>query len=223
MKFLSEEKKDLLTDIVLSIIIAFTIWLGVSLTKRVPKEIVLSVPVQFKNVPDNIEIVNFTPTVNVKLSGPSSIISSITPQEIQVLVDVSNLKGDGEHIIKIKKRDIVVPQEGLLKEPVTKTITVNILELGVKRVKVYPQVIAYAETGYKVLERGFSPRVIRIKGPLKIIKRISYLKTEKVIKKGLKKSMVFEVQIIIPKDVVSLDGDIVRYEIKVEKAGGKKI
>ncbi len=221
MRFLSSNK-ELIVDILLSLALAFFIWIGVSLTKKVPKEIVLNVPVQLINIPPNVEIINFTPSVNIKLSGPTSIINSITPQEVQVVVDIAGIKGDGEHVIRISKRNIIVPVEELLKEPVTKTITVNLVELEEKRVKVIANVYLYPAPGYKV-EKKLEYPVVTVKGPKKLVEKVGRLITEKFIKSNIKESFIKELGFRnLPKGVKVLEGDSVKLFVTAIKVEDKK-
>jgi YbbR domain-containing protein len=92
---------------VIALVIAFLVW---STFRAEPSvEIAYLAPLEFRNVPENLEISGDIPTqVRVRVRGRSAVLRRLTPADLAVTVD---LKGSaaGESVIRLTGSEIDAP------------------------------------------------------------------------------------------------------------------
>ncbi len=76
---------------VLSVFFALILWFFV--TGEQSAEVGFAVPLELKNIPKGMMVVNDVPSfVDVRISGPRTILSSLRPSDILVSVDLNGAK-----------------------------------------------------------------------------------------------------------------------------------
>ncbi len=106
---------------VLSLLVAFLLWLNITSMQRTRIE--FYVPVEIRNVPENMVITKIKPDkVLVVIEGYKSSISNIDVSEIKAFVDGKNLK-IGNNVLKVK---ITPPKNTKIISVKPKTIIVKV-------------------------------------------------------------------------------------------------
>jgi hypothetical protein len=83
----------------LSLAIALLLWSTYHAEPTV--EMVHQAPLEFHNVPSNLEIAgDFPPTVRVRVRGRSAVLRQITPGSLAVVVDLQDA-GPGERVLRL--------------------------------------------------------------------------------------------------------------------------
>jgi len=92
---------------VLAVALATLLWLTVAGEHIVERS--LRVPLEFRNIPQELEISGEPPaTVAVRLRGSSALLSRIDPGEIVAVLDLSNARA-GSRLLNIRNDEVRVP------------------------------------------------------------------------------------------------------------------
>jgi len=114
------------------------------------------VPLEIRNLPDGMAIVNKVERqVEVRLSGPASLLGSIRQKELYATIEMSNAK-PGRERIRLSEQSINLP-------------------IGVHVQRIYP---ASVEVALERLERKRLPIVARIGGSADVRKRIREIRVD---------------------------------------------
>src|SRR4051812_30995636 len=83
----------------LSLLFATTLWVAVA--SETSSEIGMDVPLEYRNVPSQLEITGEAANrVEVRLRGPANIIKEITAKDVSTTIDLSNVSV-GEKVIPL--------------------------------------------------------------------------------------------------------------------------
>ena len=91
----------------LSLALAAILWAVVG--GDVPTEIVLPIPVEFRNVPPDVELVAEPSWVDVRVRGLRRTVRQATAADFTVPVDLSALDGPGEKTVLLRPADVEAP------------------------------------------------------------------------------------------------------------------
>jgi YbbR domain-containing protein len=92
---------------ILAIALAALLWLTVAGENIVERS--LRVPLEFRNIPEALEIVGNTPdTVDVRLHGSSAVLSRIQAGEIVAVIDMSGAR-TGSRLFHIRNEEVRAP------------------------------------------------------------------------------------------------------------------
>src|SRR5512142_467321 len=87
-------------------LLSVVLWIFV--TSRGQSEMSLDVPLEFKNVPSGLELVNRNiKTVSVIIKGQERFIKNVRPSDVRVSLDMSRAK-KGEGVYYIHRDDVVL-------------------------------------------------------------------------------------------------------------------
>jgi len=103
---------------VMSLVLSTGLWYAVS--REPVSEVEVSVPVEFRNVPENLEIGSeHIPQAEIRVRGPARIVRDLKPADIRAEIDLAGAQ-TGERTFDLSGRHIRTLQEYLLvsqKEP----------------------------------------------------------------------------------------------------------
>lgn len=86
---------------VLALAIAVVLWWAVAREPRV--EVAHTVPVEFVNVPDGLQInTDKVPAVQVWLSGPERVVRGVSPEDLHPVIDLQTAHGLQERSFTVK-------------------------------------------------------------------------------------------------------------------------
>src|SRR6188474_1461597 len=91
----------------LALVLAAVLWLTVAGEHVVERS--LRVPLEFRNIPEQLEIVGNTPdTVDVRLRGSSAVLSRLQSGEIVAVLDLSSARS-GSRLFHIRSDEVRAP------------------------------------------------------------------------------------------------------------------
>ena len=94
----------------LSLVLATGLWLAISPDQE-PAEITLRVPIEFRDVPPQLEIGSVTiPEAQVRARGPERMIRELRSTDIHVDLELKDAK-PGEHTFDLTAQQIHVPRD----------------------------------------------------------------------------------------------------------------
>ncbi|MBI5016391.1 MAG: hypothetical protein HZB55_13000 [Deltaproteobacteria bacterium] len=181
---------------VLAFVLATLLWMYVVGEKR--SEVSLSVPLELTGVPASMVIVNRVPeTVQVRLSGPRTLLVALTPQQLSVALDLSAIQpgtttfGNLPARMKLPKRiDVTYVSPSV--------ITLDADTKARKRLPVKLRVKGEPAPGYRVVEVGVDPAEVEIEGSARVLKSLEEVSTQVLDIHGAEETQTRPVDLSLP-------------------------
>ena len=166
----------------LSILVAFILWFYVSNIDSKPKDVsVNNVPVVFIGedllMERGLMVASSShETVNLTLSGTTSVLSKLNTRELTVQVDLSSITTTGQHALnyKVNFPNSISNNTINVKDANVERITVDIVELYSKSISVRGERTGQPAEGYMAGEMSFSEDTILVSGEQLAVSNISY-------------------------------------------------
>ncbi len=213
------DKEPLIRDAgkkILAIIIAVSLWFVANLQHDVEKNV--AIDVNYANLPKDLIIVNNPPEkLNIRMRGPRSQLSSISPKDMVFTIDLSNITA-GTSMFEIRTDQLSPPRDVQVTGISPSEINIDVDRLVQKRVSVVP-VLDQPDNGYEIAGKPLvTPEDVVIRGPEKLLKTIKSVGTDPVSLKGEKSKFSIEVPIRIPYSLVDApSGNTVKVTIDIKE------
>ncbi|MEW6003062.1 MAG: CdaR family protein [Nitrospirota bacterium] len=203
---------------IVAILLSLVLWFFA--TSRGQSEISLDVPLEFKNVPSGLEIVNNTvKSVRLNIKGQERLIKNIKAENIRVYIDLSKAK-KGEGIYYINKDNIKLPYTVNVTNINPTYVKVLTEETITKTVKVKPVIVGTPERGFYLKAVEVVPQTVIIEGVQSVIKKINVIRTEPFDVTESNETLTQDLKLDLAGKNIRTDVDVVR--VKVIIAGGKR-
>src|ERR1700761_9144492 len=156
---------------ILSLLIALALWYAVAHDQ--PAEIALSVPIEFYNTPEHLEISSERiQRAELRVRGPARILREMTNADVDAVIDLMGTKV-GEHTFDLTPKQIRhLPHNVHIVQVVPSQIRLELDRSATKLVDVTPRVIGTFAAGYTLGAPQVSPSKITIIGPQSRIENI---------------------------------------------------
>jgi YbbR domain-containing protein len=147
----------------LSLLLATGLWLAI---QRDPvAEVQLTVPIEFHNFPDNLEIASQdSPQAQVRVRGPERVIRQLRQPDIHVVIDLSGTRV-GERTIDLTAQNVREPREVEVVQVVPGQLHMTFDTRMTRQVEVRPRVTGTFASGLRIAQVLADPSVITITGP----------------------------------------------------------
>jgi YbbR domain-containing protein len=187
----------------LSLLIAVTLWIAVAREPELATS--LSVPVEFKNIPEDLDIgANVPDRAHLEVRGPSGRLSRDNLSDIALILDLADAHA-GERTYTIHPYNFNLPSGVIFYRTVPSQITLNFDHLASQNVKIFPRYSKPPQAGYRVRAYVLEPENIRIRGPEERVKRIERVWTDPVDLSGVVSSVEFHTHVNVGDAQVRLD------------------
>ncbi len=161
---------------IVSLLLAIVMWFFV--TSRGQSEMSIDVPIEYKNVPQGLEIVNHSmKTVTLNIKGQERAIKNIKPSDIRVPLDLSKAK-KGEGIYYVDRNDIRLPRSISIMNINPSSVRITTEETMKKTVRVLPLITGEPARGYSVKSVEVSPQSVTVEGVRSEILKTGSVRTE---------------------------------------------
>lgn len=201
----------------LSILIAFTLWFVVS---REPElATALSVPVEFKNLPPDLDVGSSVPDhVHLEVRGPSGRLSRDNLADLALILDLSDAR-TGERTYTLHRAEFNLPSGVNFYRVIPSQITLNFDHVASRTVKVFPRYSKSPPPGYRVQAYSLYPETIRVHGPQERVKLVDRVWTDPVDLSGVVGSAEFQTHVNVGDAQVRLDAPgTVSLRVTLEKS-----
>ncbi len=201
---------------ILALVIAVALWLVANLQHDVEKNV--SINVNYTNLPPGLIIANNPPKkLNIRVRGPRSQLSSVSPKDMLFTIDLSNVT-TGTSLFEIRTDQIIPPRDVQVTGISPSEINLEIDKAKQKEVAVNPAT-GPPDTGFEVIgEPSVTPTNVTIRGPEKLLEKIKSVSTEPVSLKGEKSKFTIEVPLRSPYPLVDIIGNnTVRVTVDIEE------
>lgn len=200
---------------VLSLIIAVLLWVFV--TYRGQTEMVVDVPVEFKNMPQGMELLKQSiKTVSLNIRGHEKTLKTLRPMDIRLQIDLASAK-KGETIFYIDADNVTVPKTIKVLRVDPTRVKVSIDESMSKRVPVKVHIVGLPENGYKIKSSIVDPQFVDIEGAKTEVSGISILRTEPVDISGADADITQKVRLNTGGRNIRIGTSEVDVRIKIER------
>ncbi len=157
-------------------ILAVIIWILVVGEKR--SEVRITVPLELRNLPSRLEISQQSISqVEIAIRGFSSVVKQITPTDLDVYVDLSNVV-EGPNSFSLFADDIVVPLGTKAFQISPSQIELQLDATSDKTIAVKPMVRGTPKEGYSLGKYTAEPKVITITGARQLLNDVVNIETE---------------------------------------------
>lgn len=183
MRFLREYVFHNFALKVMSLLLAVLLWWAVARDPRV--EIALTVPIEFHNVPSELEISSEkVPQAEIRVRGPARLVRELSSADIHPVLDLQGA-GIGEKTFDLTQREIRLDHDLEVLQIIPAQFRVSLDKRTSREVDVHPRVIGTFASGFRILETITDPRKITIIGPDKRVNSIESAITDPVDATGV--------------------------------------
>jgi YbbR domain-containing protein len=178
---------------VLSIALAALLWLLVSGEQVVERA--LRVPLEFTNLPPQLELVGDTPDlVEVRIRGSSGALSRIPAGELAGLLDLRTAR-PGQRLFHLTTSDVRAPFGIEVIQIAPSNISVRFEPSATKSVPVVPDIDGEPRDGYAVGTITADPATVDVAGPASAVARLTEAITEPISVAGASESITESVTV----------------------------
>jgi diadenylate cyclase len=162
-----------------SIAAAFLLWALIATEPML--ETTITVPIEFHNVPQDLEILwNQPPNVHLQLKGPQSRIRSLSAADAAVVLDLVSVHQPGSKTFTLDSSQIVLPRGVSLVRSMPSQIRL-VFETRVTRdVRVLPRFSGTPQSGYVIDSYTVDPPALKVVGPASRMASLDFVTTDPI-------------------------------------------
>lgn len=185
-----------------SLLLAIGLWLAVA--SAPPAAIEMRVPIEFRNLPENLEIdsASFT-EAQVRLRGPERVLHSIGPADVRAEVDLSSVQ-PGERTFDLTSRQIHVPYDVEVEQIIPGQFHLSFDVRETRTVEVHPRVTGNFAKGLQVAQVSADPPTITVVGPRRRVDALEAATTDPVDASGTITRASFTTQVFVGDPLVQV-------------------
>ncbi|NLC71071.1 MAG: YbbR-like domain-containing protein [Desulfuromonadaceae bacterium] len=177
----------------LSLFLALILWFFV--TGEQTSEIGFSVPLELKNIPKGLMVVNDVPSVvDVRVSGPRTILSNLRPSDFSLTVDLKGAHAGVTSFGRLENR-IQVPSALKISRLSPSILDVRLEVIAEATVPVRVPMNGTPPKGYRLSGVEVNPNMVTIQGARNEIKTVREVVTEPINLDGVMESFSVRAQI----------------------------
>jgi YbbR domain-containing protein len=163
---------------VMALALATLLWLTVAGEHIVERS--LRVPLEFRNIPTQLEIVGDPPaTVDVRLRGSSSLLSRIQPGDVVAVLNLATARA-GSRLFHLRNDEVRAPFGVEVAQVLPATLALSLEKSGSRVVPVVPATEGDPAPGFVVGRISSTPATVEVVGPENRLRQIAQATTEPV-------------------------------------------
>jgi len=185
-----------------SLLLAIGLWLAVA--SAPPAEIEMRVPIEFRNLPENLEIdsASFT-EAQIRLRGPERVLHTMTPADVRAEVDLSNVQ-PGERTFDLTSRQVHVPYDVEVEQIIPGQFHLSFDIREMRTVEVHPRMTGAFANGLRVAQVLADPASITVVGPRRRVDALEAATTDPVDASGTISRGTFTTQVFVADPLVQV-------------------
>jgi YbbR domain-containing protein len=162
----------------LALILAVLLWLTIAGEHVVERSV--RVPLEFRNIPEVLEIVGNTPdTVDVRVRGSSALLSRMQPGEIVAVLDLGSARA-GSRLFHIRTDEVRAPFGVEVSQVLPSTLALELEKSARRLVPIVPATEGDPAPGFVIGRRTADPAMVEIVGPESRVRQVTEATTEPV-------------------------------------------
>jgi diadenylate cyclase len=204
-----------------SLALAIGLWLVVA--RSPAAEVELRVPIEFHNVPQNLEIdsASFT-EAQVRVRGAERLIHRLRNGDVRAEVDLSTVL-PGTRTFDLTSRNIRVPQDLEVVQVVPSQFQLSFDTRMTRMIEVHPRVTGTFAGGMRVDQVLANPAEVMISGPKRRVEAVEAATTDPVDASGVMDRATFITQAYVPDPLIQVVHPTpIRVTVIMERLGDQK-
>ncbi len=162
----------------LALLVAAALWFTVAGEHTVERSV--RVPLEFRNIPDGLELVGDPPaTVDVRLRGSSGQLSRLGPGEIIVVLDLKNTRA-GMRLFHIQNEQVIRPYGIDVTQVQPPAMSLDLERTATRTVPVRPAIEGQPARGFVIAKIDVVPPTVEIVGPQDQVRGVDEATTEPI-------------------------------------------
>ena len=206
---------------VVSLLLAIGLWFAVA---RSPiAEVEMKVPIEFHNLPDNLEIdsASFT-EAQIRVRGPERVIHRLQAADLHAEIDLASVQS-GERTFDLTSRQVRVPQDLEVVQIIPGQFHLSFDNRETRTVEVRPRVTGNFASGMRVKELIADPSSVTITGPRHRVEAVEDATTDPVDVTGAMARASFMTQAYVPDPLIQVVHPTpIRVTVIMEGSGDEK-
>jgi YbbR domain-containing protein len=171
----------------MALALATLLWLSVAGEHVVER--IIRVPVEFRNIPDRLEVVGDPPgAVDVRLRGSSALLSRLQPGDVVAVLDLGNAR-PGPRLFHIKNDEVRCPYGVEVAQVVPGTVGIEFERSASRMVPVVSPIEGEPAAGFEVGPLTAEPSTVEVIGPESRLRKITQATTEPISVNNAKASV----------------------------------
>jgi hypothetical protein len=184
-----------------SIILAVVLWFFV--VSQGNSIIVMDVPIGFKNIPLQLEVLDGPKSVSVSIKGQERLLKKLRQGDVGAVIDLSDVK-KGNMFFPLNADNFTLPNTLTVTDISPQTIKLRLEEKITKNVPVRTIIVGSPARGFTVNKVEVIPKMIEIKSTESIIEKTYSVKTEPIDITGITGSLNYNAFLDVDKIKVSV-------------------
>jgi YbbR domain-containing protein len=141
----------------------------------------VSVPVEYRGMPDNLEISSdLVGAVSIDLRGPSEKVANFSAAKSAVVLDFSGIHKPGEQTFQIDERDITLPSGMRLERAIPAQIRLQFERRTEQETPVEVRFSGVPPEGYELQRYTVKPETLTLVGPESRVRKIEHAVTDPI-------------------------------------------
>jgi YbbR domain-containing protein len=162
----------------MAVALAALLWLIVAGDHLVESS--LRVPLEFRNIPPDLELVGDPPTeVDVRLRGSSALLGRLEPRDIVAVLDLASAR-PGSRMFHLRSDEVRAPYGVEVAQVIPGTLAVDVEKSGHRTVPVVPALDGEPAPGFVIGRVTSEPATVEVAGPESRLKQLTSATTEPV-------------------------------------------
>jgi YbbR domain-containing protein len=205
----------------ISLVLAIGLWMVVA--RNPIAEVETRVPLEFHNLPDNMEIDSANATdVRIRVRGPERVIRTLQPEDVRAEINLGNVR-PGERTFDLSGRQIHVPQGLEVVQIIPGQFHLSFDERATRNIEIHPRVIGTFASGMHVTQVIADPATITIIGPRHGVEAVEAATTDPVDASGVMTRATFVTQAYVTDPLIQVaHPSAIRVTVIMEGAGIEK-
>ncbi len=197
-----------------SLVLAIILWFFVVSKGR--SVIIMDVPIELKNIPAKLEVVDGSKTVSISIEGQERLLEKLREEDISVIIDLSEVR-KGKTSFSLSEDNIALPKSLTINKISPQTVKLIVDKNVKKDVPVRPIIVGSPAVGFLVKGIEVVPKMIQVEGPESIVAKVYTVKTESIDITGITSDLHYIAHLDVSKENIRVDVSEVEVNIAVRK------
>ena len=201
----------------LSVAVAFLLWLGI--VGEPEQSISITIPIEYKNVPPDLEISSEMPDkVRVEVRGPSRRLTPAGLTTAAVIINLAPAQTPGERTFTIEESNLELPTGVIMSRAVPSQIRVRLERRAAKDIPIRVKFEQQPAAHFRIKRTEVTPPLLRVLGPESRVGHVMFAETDPIDIRETTGLATFHVQTFVGDPQVRIDGTgAVTVEIELER------
>jgi YbbR domain-containing protein len=148
----------------ISLALATLLWTEVARTPT--SEIGVAVSLEYQNIPPQTEVFgDTTDRVEVRLRGPSSLLRTLSSQDISIAIDMRSMTMGQEKILPLTPELVYAPFGVEVVRVVPARVRLTVEPTATRLVQIVPTLTGLPAAGFEIEKALVTPNMVEIEGP----------------------------------------------------------